>query len=161
MRLILITLLPFFFVGCALLPKKEQERPIVIKEIKPRYMDEQQFMRASEYWTGKEDTGRRIIIRTDSAERSGYYFTLILSEKARELPRGTTILGEFYTSKSFDVQTHEFSLPRKLPKTKEIFIGLTGEDAPADQKVPGAWRFTIKTAGGDIIAQEQSYLWEL
>lgn len=161
MRLLLLTLIVSLFAGCALLPKKDTESPIVIKEIKPRYIDEQQFMRASEYWTGKEETGKRIISRTDSTERSGYYFTLILSERARELPRGSFILGEFYTTNSLDLQSHEFHLPSKLSKSKEIFLGLTGADAPAGGKVPGAWRFTIKTAGGEVIAQDQSYLWEL
>ena len=110
-------------------------------------------MSASEYWTGKEETVRRIISRTDPSERSGYYFTLILSERARELPHGSFILGEFYTTNSLDAQTHEFHLPSKLSKSKEVFLGLTGADAPANGKAPGAWRFTIKTADGEIIAQ--------
>ncbi len=160
MRTLLLALVVLFFVGCASAPK-EPIRSVTIKEIKPRYIDEQQFIRISEYWTGAENTGDRVILRSDARERSGYYFTLILDEKVRKLPKGTVILGEFYTAKSPDRQTHEFVLPAKRPKTKEIFVGLTGEDWPEEDAVPGAWRFTIKTPNGEVMAEAQSFLWEL
>lgn len=160
MRFLFLTLLALSLVGCASTPKA-QDRPVVIKEIKPRYMAEEQFKRIAEYWTGKENTGGRLILRSDADERSGYYFTLILNQKLKKLPRGTVVLGEFYAGASLDVQSYEFPLPNRLPKNKEIFIGLTGEDAPADQRAPAAWRFTLKAPSGEVLAQKQSYLWEL
>jgi hypothetical protein len=79
----------------------------------------------------------------------------------RDLPQGTVIEGEFFTPHSQDAQTHTFTLPSKRPKTKEIFIGLTGADWPVKDAVPAAWRFTIKDANGDTLETEQSYLWSL
>lgn len=115
----------------------------------------------SEYLTGKENLGNRVIIRTDRSERAGYYFVLILDEQVRDLPAGTYIEGEFYTPKSLDKQAHTFKLPSKLPKTKEVFIGLTGEDWTDKNAVPAAWRFTIRNSNGDVLATEKSYLWSL
>lgn len=160
MRLFLFALLSFALLGCASAPKSILSS-VEIKEIKPRYMEEAQFKRISEYWSGSEKQGKRLILRSDPAVRDGYYFTLILDEKVRRLPKGTVILGEFYTPKSVELQTHEFKLPSKRPKTKEIFVGLTGEDWPQPGAVPGAWRFTIKDPNGAVLAARQSYLWDM
>lgn len=160
MRTVLLTLLALILAGCASTPIT-RERPISIKEISPRYIETEQFMRIGEYLTGKEHTGRRVIVRSDPTERDGYYFILTLSEKAKKLPRGTKIVAEFYTALSHDVQSFEFLLPSRLPGTKDIFVGLTGSDAPAEQQIPAAWRFTFQAASGEVIAQKQSYLWEL
>lgn len=158
---------PFFFalfalslIGCASAPK-EPARSVTIQEIKPRYMDAQQFKRIGEYWSGGEIKGKRLILRTDSRSRSGFYFVLILDKKVRQLPKGTVILGEFYTAASSNAQSHSFTLPNVRPKTREIFVGLTGADWPVRDAMPGAWRFTIKAPNGDLMGQKQSYLWEL
>lgn len=111
--------------------------------------------------TGRENPGRRVIVRTDSKQRDGYYFVLILNCNVRKLPPDAYIQGEFYTSKSLDLQTHRFELPSILPGTKEIFIGLTGDDNPQKGDTPTAWRFMIKNSNGDILAQNKSYLWSM
>ncbi len=161
MRLLLLALLSLFCISCASSPRKPTVSTVTIKEIKPRYIDQQEFMRISEYMTGNEYQGDRVILRTHPEQRSGYYFTLILDEDVQRLPAGTTILGEFYTPKSLDVQQHSFTLPAKRPKTNEVFIGLTGEDWPVLNAVPGAWRFTIKDANGKVLGSKQSYLWSM
>ena len=160
MRFLITALLALLFVGCASTPKPALTS-ITIEEIKPRYIEEEQFKRVSEYMTGKEYTGDRVILRSDHSERSGYYFTLILNEDLRDLPKGTVVTGEFYTKKSTDKQVHEFTLPNKRASTNEIFIGLTGEDWPEDGGVPAAWRFIIKDANGKTLGEKQSYLWSL
>lgn len=118
-------------------------------------------MRISEYWNGTEKLGKRLVIRTDPQVRDGYYFTLVLDKKVRKLPRGTVIVGEFYTPFSPDARTYEFTLPSKRPRTKEVFVGLTGADWPKDGGAASAWRFTIKDANENILAEEQSYLWSM
>lgn len=127
----------------------------------PRYIPEENFMRISEYLSGAENKGNRVILRSDPGERDGFYFTLVLDEKLRDLPRGSVVTGEFYTPVATDLQTHDFPLPNKLPKSQEIFVGLTGADWPDPDAVPGAWRFTIKDANGAVLAREQSYLWSM
>jgi len=146
--------------GCASTPKQAVSS-VKIEEIKPRYIETEQFKRISEYMSGKEYSGDRIILRTTPEQRTGYYFTLILDEDVRRLPKGTVIIGEFYTPKSVEPQTHEFTLPSKRTSTKEIFIGLTGQDWPEKNAVPAAWRFAIKDANGKLIGEKQSYLWGL
>ncbi|MGZ0655676.1 hypothetical protein ACWPKO_11385 [Coraliomargarita sp. W4R53] len=160
MRFLITALLALLFVGCASTPKPALTS-VIIEEIKPRYMEEEQFKRVSEYMTGKEYIGDRVILRSDHSERSGYYFTLILNEDVRDLPKGTVITGEFYTKKSTDKQVHEFALSNKRASTNEIFIGLTGEDWPEVGGVPAAWRFIIKDANGKTLGEKQSYLWSL
>lgn len=161
MRFFLFALLSLFCISCASSRKPVTLDSVEIKEIKPRFIQEQDFKRIGEYMTGKEYTGKRVILRSDPEARTGYYFTLVLDEKVKRLPSGTTILGEFYTAKGLDIQEHTFTLPAKRPNTKEVFVGLTGADWPKGSVTPAAWRFTIKDANGHILAKEKSYLWSI
>ncbi|MFQ3224963.1 MAG: hypothetical protein ACI8Z5_001217 [Lentimonas sp.] len=160
MRILFLALLSLLCISCAS-TKKPAITSVNILDIKPRYIETEDFKRASEYMTGKENRGNRVIIRTDKSDRAGYYFVLMLDEKVRDLPSGTYIEGEFFTPKTLDKQEYTFPLPSKLPKSKEIFIGLTGEDWPNQSDIPSAWKFTIKNSNGDVLATEKSYLWSL
>lgn len=160
MRILLLALFSLLCISCAS-TKKPAVTDVNILNIKSRYIETEDFKRISEYMTGKENLGNRIILRTDTDQRAGYYFTLILDQKVRDLPAGTYIEGEFHTPMSLDVQAHTFELPSKLPKTKEIFVGLTGDDWTDKDAVPAAWRFTIKNSNGDVLATRKSYLWNL
>lgn len=160
MRNLLLALLSLLCISCAS-NEKARVTEVNIVDIKPRYIDDESFKRVSEYLTGKENRGKRIIMRTDASQRDGFYFVLILDEKIRDLPAGTYIEGEFYTPKSKDKQVHSFNLPAKLSRSKEIFIGLTGEDWISEDDVPAAWRFTIKSSNGDVLATRKSYLWSI
>ena len=158
MRHLLLVLIGLSLAGCAS-TRDGPVRSVEIEEIKPRYIPEENFKRIGEYWSGAENKGNRVILRSDPEIRDGFYFTLVLDEKVRDLPRGTVISGEFYTPVAKDVYAQDFPLPNKLPKTKEVFVGLTGADWPDPAAVPGAWRFTIKDANGEVLGTKQSYLW--
>jgi len=160
MRLLIPALASFLFFGCASVPK-EALTSIEIREVKPRYIEADQLTRASEYFTGEENKGKRILLRSTTGVKIGYYFTLILDEKVRRLPKGTVIIGEFFTPDSVDMQTYEFKLPNRRPNTREIFVGLTGDDWPDRQSVPAAWRFSIRGPNGNTLAETQSFLWSL
>lgn len=160
MRYLLFALVALALAGCAS-TSNEPLRSLTIEEIKPRYIPEKNFMRISEYWTGAENKGDRVILRSNPEARSGFYFTLILDAKVRDLPRGSVITGEFYTPDSKEPKTYNFKLPNKLPKTKEIFVGLTGDDWPDPDAIPSAWRFTIKDANSETLARKKSYLWSM
>jgi hypothetical protein len=157
MRFFLLGLLCLLCASCAS-TRKQALSSVTIEEIKPRLIEEQQFMRVSEYMSGKEYMGDRLILRTTPEARTGYYFTIVLDESIRRLPAGTVVVGEFHTEKSLDAQQYTFTLPAKRPKTKEIFIGLTGEQWPEGTTTPAAWRITIKDANGAVLATDQSYL---
>ncbi len=160
MRIFSLFLFCLLIVGCNTTGESTGSS-VSITEIIPRYMKTEEFMRISEYMTGKENPGRRVIIRTEPKERDGYYFVLTLKQNVRKLPADAYIQGELYTSKSLDLQTRRFELPAILPSSREIFIGLTGDDWPEEDDIPSAWRFTIKNSQGEILAQKQSYLWSL
>ena len=160
MRICLFALLSLLCVSCNS-TQKPKEPAFEIVEIMPRYIEEENFKRISEYLTGKENPGKRVILRTRKQQRDGYYFILVLNKNVRDLPADVYIEGEFYTYKSFDRETHRFELPSIRPKTREVFIGLTGEDWPNKDAIPAAWRFTLKNSRGDILAQKKSYLWNL
>ncbi|NBB80249.1 MAG: hypothetical protein GVY36_12540 [Verrucomicrobia bacterium] len=160
MHLHLTALVCLLLTACASTPKPALTS-VEIKEIKPRYIDAEQLTRVSEYFTGQENTGNRVFLRTSPEAKSGYYFTLILDEKVRRLPKGTTIIGEFYAPEEVDLQRYTFTLPNRRPKTKEIFVGLTGDDWPGADAIPAAWRFTIKGPNGNTLGESQSFLWSL
>lgn len=160
MRFLITAIICSLYAGCALTPK-QAVTSVEIEEIKPRYIGTEQFKRISEYMTGKEYVGDRVILRTQPKHRAGYYFTLVLDKNVRRLPKGTVVVGEFYTPMSVEKQTHEFTLPSKRASTEEIFVGLTGKDWPQKGGVPAAWRFTIKDPNGAMLGQKQSYLWSL
>ena len=160
MRLLITAIICSLYAGCALTPK-QAVTSIEIEKIEPRYIETEQFKRISEYMTGRENLGDRVILRTQPEHRAGYYFILVLDNDVRRLPNGTVVVGEFYTSQSLGKQTHEFTLPSQRASTDEIFVGLTGEDWPEKDGVPAAWRFTIKDANGAVLGEKQSYLWSL
>ena len=160
MRFLITAIICSLFSGCVLTPK-QAVTSIEIKEIKPRYIETGQFKRISEYLTGKENIGDRVILRSHPENRAGYYFILVLDNDVRRLPNGTVLVGEFYTPHSLEKQTHEFTLPSQRASTEEIFVGLTGKDWPKKDGVPTAWRFTIKDANGNVLGEKQSYLWSL
>ena len=160
MRLLFIALLSLLCISCASTPKPALNS-VEIEEIKLRYIEKQDFTRIGEFLSGHENTGDRMIFRSNPEIRSGYYFTLILDEKIERLLTGTTITGEIYTPSALDLKTYTFTLPAKRPKTKEIFIGLTDTDWPNKNGVANAWRFTIMGPNGEILGSSQSYLWKM
>ena len=160
MRFFLLALLCFLSTACST-TEESANSAVKIVGVTPRYMETEQFKRISEYMTGKENPGKRVIMRTDSRQRDGYYFVLTLNSNVRKLPPDVYVQGEFYTSKSLDLKKHRFEFPSILPSTRELFIGLTGDDWPQKDAIPAAWRFTLKNSREEILAQEQSYLWSL
>jgi hypothetical protein len=160
MRFFFLALLCLSSAACSTTQKSETT-PVDVVGVTLRYMKTEQFKRISEYMTGRENPGRRVILRTNPRQRDGYYFVLTLDRNVRKLPPDIYIQGEFYTSKSLDMQTHRFEFPSILPNTREIFVGLTGDDWPQKDAVPAAWRFTFMNSREEVLAQEQSYLWSL
>ncbi|MFT4900980.1 MAG: hypothetical protein ACI81V_000247 [Lentimonas sp.] len=160
MRFFFIALLSLLCISCAS-TRKAALSAVEIEEIKPRYIEQQDFVRVAEYLSGKENTGNRMIFRSDVDARSGYYFTLILNKKIARLPTGTTITAEVYSPTLLDPQSYSFTLPAKRPKTKEISIGLTGADWPNVDTIPSAWRFTLRGPDGSKLGTRHSYLWKM
>ncbi|MFP4203934.1 MAG: hypothetical protein ACLFS4_06335 [Opitutales bacterium] len=161
MRIFLLALSVLLFCSCASFRDTETANSVTIKEIEPRYMEAEDFKRIKEYFTGAENKGNRIILRTTSGERAGYYFIVFLDKKAPRLPSGAEVVAEFITDASPEPREYRFELPSSPPSTKEILVGLTGEENPGRESIPSAWRFTLEDGDGEILDQRASYLWKL
>lgn len=162
MRFVIPILLISLFSGCAISDHGTSPETVAIRSIIPRYIQSEQFVTIREYLTGVEHSGNRLIMRTDTNERSGFYFVLQLDAKAHHLPQGTRITGEFYTGNSSEIQTYTLEMPAERPRTKYLLFGLTGEAWPYGQNhpAPAAWRFTIIGPDSKQLAEKHSYLWE-
>lgn len=161
MRIFLLACLSLFLTACSSTPK-EAITSVEITDISPRFIPEETFKRVHEYRTGAEYTGNRVIVRTDPQVRDGFYFVLSFDTKLNKMPQGTVIKGEFFTPDSSEAVEYQFPLPTKRPRTKEIFLGLTGEAWTHGTSIkPSAWRFTIYGPDGQQFAQKHSYLWSL
>ncbi len=140
-------------------PRSAQLSTVEIKEVKPRYMEEADFARIREYFSGQEITGRRMILRSDPEQREGFYFTLVLDEPIRKLPRGTIVEVEVFTPFQNEKITRSAFLPRERPRTREIFFGLTGDDWPEAGGVPSAWKISLKDPRDRVLGTYESFLW--
>ena len=163
MRPLLFAFLSGLLVACGTTSRERVITDVEIVDILPRSMRAEQFIRIQEYRTGSEYTGKRLILRTDPTHRNGFYFTLLLVTKLRQLPQGTLIEGEFYSKATADKQRHTFALPADRPNSKAVFVGLTGDACPLENGqpiVPAAWKFQIIGPDGQSFGEKQSYLWE-
>ena len=160
MRIITLFTCSLLLVSCFSV-QPEALDSVEILEIKPRYMETEEFKRISEYMTGEEYQGDRTIIRTQPDNRNGFYFVLILNKDIRRLPHDSKVIGEAYVPHLVDLQTYTFNLPPERASSNELFLGITGTDWVDPQAVPSAWRFTIKDGNDRTIGTAQNYLWSL
>jgi hypothetical protein len=159
LRVASLLLLSFALLACSSV-KEQTVGSVEIIRIDPAYMEDQDFKHISEYLTGVEEHGKRTVVRTQPDLRAGFYFTLKLDAKAKQLPRGSRVVGEFYLPQSAEAQIFDLTLPAERGKSNELLFGLTGSDwLQGKERAPAAWRFTIKDADGQILGTAHSFLW--
>ena len=125
-----------------------------------RYLDKQAFLRVSEYFDGKENTGNRLICRSKPEARAGLYLVLTLKESTRKLPQNLMARWQVISPKAADPVEHRIAVPNERPRGKDLFVGLTGTDWPDPEARPVAWKLTLETAGGEVAFERKSFLWE-
>ena len=125
-----------------------------------RYLDKQAFLRISEYFDGKENTGNRLICRSPPASRAGLYVILSLKEPTRKLPHDLTARWQVISPKAPDPVEHRIAVPNERPRGKDLFVGLTGADWPDPEARPVAWKLTLENPDGEVILERKSFLWE-
>lgn len=115
------------------------------------------FKRISEYFTGKENTGDSVVLRTRAEQRSGFYFFVRLHNAGSATP--VKVKVEVLTPT--DRQTKEYPFTTELkPGTNLFDLGLTGEDWLDARANPVAWKIEFIASDGRVLASEKSYLWE-
>ena len=125
-----------------------------------RYLEKQAFLRISEYFDGKENTGNRLICRSKPEARAGLYLVLSLKESTRKLPQNLVARWQVISPKAPDPVEHRIAVPNERPRGKDLFVGLTGADWPDHEARPVAWKLTLETAGGKVVLERKSFLWE-
>ncbi|NCG09274.1 MAG: hypothetical protein GWO81_06870 [Verrucomicrobia bacterium] len=159
LRAVSLLLLCLGFAACSSVPPPRVES-VVILEISPEFMQASDFKRINEFLSGVEEQGNRTVVRSQSDDRRGFYFTLRLDHRVDRLQKGTRIIAEIFTPTQTELQRFDLALPAKRGKSRELLFGLTGTDWPfEDERVPAAWRFTLQDPNGKTLGSAQSYLW--
>lgn len=114
------------------------------------------FKRISEYFTGRENTGGQIVLRTDPAQRAGYYFLIRTEQDAATEAK---VRLTYFLPGQTDPKVLTFPV-RLSDRTAAINLGLTGDSWPDPEVSAVAWRIEILSADESrVLATERSYLW--
>lgn len=124
----------------------------------PGWRDAESFERISEYFDGKENTGRQIVLRTQPGAREGFYF-LVRTKTAAAL-NGAKFELNIIRPDAPEPKT--FSFPAAVSTKETVFqLGLTGADWPGGKDAhPVAWRLALVNASGAVLAEHKSFTWE-
>jgi hypothetical protein len=123
----------------------------------PGYRTAESFDRISEYLTGQENTGGQTVLRSQPAQRNGFYF-LVRLKNASDAIAGASVELDVITPASATPRTLTFAAD--LPAGQHVFqCGLTGADWPDAAAHPVAWKIVVRAPGGAELASTQSFLW--
>jgi len=122
-----------------------------------KHRDEDSFKRISEHLTGKENPGRYAILRTDPAQRDGYYVALKL-ENSDPMDRIASLRIQYVRPGSIEIESQTISIDSI--RKKRILVGLTDSDWSQPSIVPTAWKIEFFDAQSKSLFHSQSFLWE-
>lgn len=164
--------LALFLSGCSSSPQPAADKPappqqaqgaVGLRYVTHRVHPANDFKRVSEYFTGKENKGGDIVLRTDSRDRRGLYFMVAL-DHLDKLPAGAVATVEFVAADKPEPRKHLFVLPPVAASDlfKELRLGFTGADWPQNDPDVIAWKVTLRDPKtGALLASDRSFLWEL
>lgn len=125
----------------------------------PLWRSAESFERISEYFTGKENTGREVVVRTQKESREGFYYLVRVANRGSALPSATFSL-QVVAPDSALPKTYTF--PASIPARETVYeLGLTGTDWLGKDVHPVAWKLDLLSADGHVLSTEQSFLWEM
>jgi len=143
---------------CATVPAQAQDWEI--KDVLIRQKEANDFRRISEYLGGDENTGGRIILRTDAEDRGGRYFLLTIAAPEKSIPAESRFVLDYILPGMKQAEQVTFTVPASQ-QTREVLLGMTGDKEPAKDDELLAWRIRILDTSGNTLAEKHSYLWEL
>jgi hypothetical protein len=124
----------------------------------PGWRDAESFDRITEYFTGQENTGREVILRTHPDQRAGFYYLVRVMNSAAMFPGAKFVLQ---TISPTNPEPKIATFPVDLPSRAKVFqLGLTGADWPDRKAHPVAWKLELRSADNQVLASAQSFLWE-
>lgn len=142
-----------------LLPAGAIERSDRILRIHGAYYPAEDFHRISEFFTGRENFGGRIVRRSFPEYREGYYLSVRLRAYPYRKKFENAVRLDIVRPGELDPETYWFALDASPRRTPEILLGLTGDDWPDPAAEPLAWRLAFYDPDGREIAWAKSYLW--
>lgn len=130
---------------------------VTFVRIWPAWREAASFERISEYFGGKENTGRQTVVRTQATQRSGFYY-LVRTDNPGDAITGARFELKVIRPDSPVARTYAF--PAAVPAGGHVFnLGLTGADWPGQDTQPVAWHLRLLTADGCELGSGQSFLW--
>lgn len=124
----------------------------------PEWRDAKSFKRISEYFTGRENTGGQTILRSQPAQRTGYYFLVRVENPGAA--RAVQAQLHLIPPGSPAQKTTVFPVTLR-PGTNVLNLGLTSPEWLDPKTQPVAWQLQIIAADdGAVLASEKSYLWD-
>lgn len=146
-------------LATGLLPNAVIARPEIAR-LWTGFREARSFVRLSELFTGKENPGKRVILRSQPGERTGFYYIVRLVDRDRHpVPDGTVVLHVIPPDGD---EPHVYRFPFKGDGRHKLRldVGLTGKDWPYDrEQLPLAWKIEILDATGALIDSRESFLW--
>lgn len=151
--------LPLLFVCLACLAGLAPARAAQVEFLRvwPGWRTAESFDRIGEYFGRGENSRRQPVLRTQAAERGGYYF-LVRVKNAAALADARFEVSVIRPDNP-DAKTYTF--PLALPARETVVqLGLTGADWPGGQQTnPVAWKIALVGADGRALAEHASFLW--
>ena len=136
-----------------------QAADVKFVRIWPKWRDAQSFERISEYFTGKENPGSQVILRSQPASRPGFYFLARVKNSGPALATAKIVVSVI---KPDSPQAKAYTYPTALPAGDTVFnLGLTGADWPSEKINPVAWKIEVLGPDGQLLAVQKSFLWEM
>lgn len=124
----------------------------------PKWRDAESFERISEYFTGKENPGSQIMLRSQPTSRPGFYFLARVKNSGPALSAAKVVLSVI---KPDSAQPKAYTFPVALPTGDTAFnVGLTGTDWVGPKINPVAWKIEVLATDGQLLAVKKSFLWE-
>lgn len=124
-----------------------------------RYYCQNDFTRISEYFTGVENTGGNIILRSDCRGRAGIYLVLGLNKFVSQLSDGAFLRFRYIVSDCNEEQEMTFNLEPSCGRSPWIFIGITGKDFHGPCQNLVAW--SVEICSGEDHVIKNSFLWRM
>ncbi|MGB0371861.1 MAG: hypothetical protein ACPGN3_11035 [Opitutales bacterium] len=131
-----------------------------IQTVTTRYQVANDFKTISSYFTDGDNTGPRIINRTQEDDWDGLYFIIEFTDRPETFEKKISVVIDVLTAFSPKPRQYAFTLSEPDTFTWEGYFGITGTDWTDQETRPLAWKISIKDFEGNLITEKQSFLWK-
>jgi len=159
MRVVLICLASLILV----LTAAAAENTVDLIRIWPSWRSANSFLRISEYFGGSEARSGQTILRSQPAERSGFYFLTRIKNSGAPLADAHFELQVIRPDSPHAVT---YTFPATIETGSHAYLlGLTGSDwlgfdgKPAEDSHPVSWRLRLLDSQARELLHRESYLW--